>query len=180
MKIFAPSHSSQMVMALMGASIKDIESWGGQVVRAASREMTSLLLDRRIDMANLGISYNHPRIREMAAGITPVLLDIPADVARKTADAFGGKVCTFKKDEYKFIDRDISSVCVGAVIVANADMDEQLAYNIAKGIVTQIEQFKTAHRLIKKNTTPQSLAQGSAAPFHPGALRYYREAGLVK
>ncbi len=32
-----------------GISQDDIKKWGGQVVRAASREMTSLMLDRRLD-----------------------------------------------------------------------------------------------------------------------------------
>ena len=30
-----------------------------QVVRAASKEMTSLMLDRRIDAVVLGMAYNH-------------------------------------------------------------------------------------------------------------------------
>lgn len=171
---------SAMIMAEMGATVKDIESWGGQVVRAASREITSLMLDRRIDFANFGIAYRHPRVREIAKGITPVLLDVPRPVARKVADFMGGEVCTIKAKEYKFLDRDVTTVCVGTVILVNENMDERTAYNLTKGILKNIEKFKAAHRLLKKFVTPQMMAGPAVAPFHPGAAKYLREAGLLK
>ncbi len=174
------SDVSRVIMEELGATIKDIEDWGGQVVHAASREIVSLMLDRRIDLANFGIAYNHPRIREIAQGITPVLLDVPKAVAAKVAKQFGGEPCVFGKGEYKFSQQAINSVCIGAVIVASENMNEKQAYDITKALLTQIEKFKTAHRLIKKHTTPQSLAQPAIVPFHPGSARYLKEAGLLK
>lgn len=174
------SDVSRVVMEMMGASVDDIESWGGQVVYAASKEIVSLMLDRRIDLANFGIAYNHPRVREIAKGITPVLLDIPADVAASTAEKFGGEVCTVKAGEYEWSTTGMTSVCIGAVIIASPEMNEQTAYDVTKAMVEQIGEFKTkSHRLIEKTASPQSLATGSIYPHHPGAARYYREAGLA-
>lgn len=171
---------SEAVMAEMGASIKTIESWGGQVVRAASKEIVSLMLDRRIDVANFGIAFNHPRIREIAKGIKPVLLDIPAGVASKVSTQFGGAPCPLKPGEYKWSASGANSVCIGAVIVVNANMDNQTAYNLAKAMVEQIEEFKNkSHRLIKKNAAPKFMAVKAAAPFHPGAAKYFKEKGLM-
>ncbi|MEE8434181.1 MAG: TAXI family TRAP transporter solute-binding subunit [bacterium] len=174
------SDVSRIIMEKMGASIKDIESWGGQVVYAASKEIVSLMLDRRIDLANFGIAYRHPRIREIAKGITPILLNVPKSVVTDVARTFGGETCVFKKGEYKFSNQDINSVCIGAVIIANQNMDDKLAYNITKAIVSKIEKFKTAHRLIKKNTTPGSIALPAIVPHHQGSARYLRERGLLK
>ncbi len=170
---------SMMVMEEMGASREQIESWGGQVVQAASREITSLMLDRRIDFANFGIAFKHPRVREIAAGISPLLLDIPGPVAQRVAQRTGGEVCPIKAGEYEFLERDINSICIGMVIIASADLDADLAYAITKAMVERIEQFKTSHRLIARTATPQVLATPAIAPHHPGALRYYREAGLA-
>jgi len=173
------SDVSRVIMEQMGASVEDIESWGGQVVYAASKEIVSLMLDRRIDLANFGIAYNHPRVREIAKGISPVLLDIPQDVAAKTAAQFGGEVCTVKPGEYKFSSTGMSSVCVGALIIGSADMSEQIAYDVTKAMVEQIDEFKEkSHKLIKKTASPQSLSTGSIYPFHPGSAKYLREAGL--
>lgn len=174
------SDVSAMVMALMGATTDKIKSWGGQVVHAASKEMVSLYLDRRIDMVNFGIAYKHPRVREIAKGVTPVLLPIPDDVSAKVAKAFAGATCPIKPGDYKWAPAGSSSVCIGAVIVVNASMDNGTAYNLAKGMVEQIEEFKKkSHRLIAKNAKKKFMAVKAAAPFHPGAAKYFKEAGLM-
>jgi TRAP transporter TAXI family solute receptor len=168
------------IMSANGISQDDIKKWGGQVVRAASQEMTSLMLDRRLDGVVFGISINHPRIQEMANGLDLVMLPFDEASAKKITDQLGGKPCTIKSGEYKFLAADTSSVCVGMSVVARADMDEKLAYNITKGIVEQVDKYKAAHRLLQRAVTVESLTEKGQAPFHPGAERYLKEKGLLK
>jgi TRAP transporter TAXI family solute receptor len=167
------------VLSQNGISQDDIKAWGGQVVRAASQEQTSLMLDRRLDAIIFGISINHPRIQEMANGLELVMLPITEPTAQKIVDDLGGKTCTIKANEYKFLAADSASVCVGMSVVVRADMDEQLAYNITKGVVEQIDKYKAAHRLLQKVVTIESLTEKGQAPFHPGAEKYLREKRLV-
>jgi TRAP transporter TAXI family solute receptor len=150
-----------------------------QVVRAASKEMTSLMLDRRIDAIVLGIAYNHPVIREMENGIPLTMLDVGKTVATKVADEMGGQPCTIKANEHKFISEDKVSVCVGTVIVVNQSMPDEEAYKIVKGLLANIEAFKSAHRLLKKETTLKTVSEPSVAPWHPGAIKAFKEAGLM-
>ncbi len=141
--------------------------------------MTSLMLDRRLDVVVFGISFNHPRIREMANGIDLVMLPMTEATAKKVADELGAKACDFKASEYKFLAADSASVCVGMSVV-RADMSDQNAYNITKGVVENVEKFKAAHRLLKQVVTVQTLAEPGQAPFHPGAVKYLKEKGLMK
>jgi TRAP transporter TAXI family solute receptor len=149
-----------------------------QVVRAASKEQASLMLDRRIDAIVLGIAYNHPVIRQMENGIPLTMLDVGKEVATKVADEFGGQPCTIKASEHKFISEDKVSVCVGTVVVVNKSMSDQEAYNLTKGLLANLDDFKSAHRLLKKVTTPKTVAEPSVAPEHPGAAKAFKEAGL--
>jgi TRAP transporter TAXI family solute receptor len=167
-------------LAAVGATPDAIKSAGGQVVRAASREMTSLLLDRRIDVVVFGISYNHPSVREMASGIELVMLPMDRATAEKAAKEIGASPCAFKANEYKFLAADSSSVCVGMNVIVRADMDEKTAYDLTKGVFEQVDKFKASHRLLQQAVTPQTLAEPSGAPFHPGAAKYLREKGLLK
>jgi TRAP transporter TAXI family solute receptor len=167
-------------MAAYDFSLDDIKKWGGQVVRAASQEMTSLMLDRRLDVVSFGISINHPRIREMANGLELVMLPITEQVAKKVADNMGGKTCTIKANEYKFLSADSSSICVGLNTLVRADMDDKLAYNITKGIVENLDKYKAAHRLLAQAVTVESFTERGLVPYHPGAEKYYREKGLLK
>jgi TRAP transporter TAXI family solute receptor len=167
-------------MAALGISLDDIKKWGGQVVRAASQEMTSLMLDRRLDVVSFGISINHPRIQEMANGLQLVMLPIADATAKKVADDLGGQACVIKSGEYKFLAADSSSICVGMNVLVRADADDKLIYNVTKGITENIEQYKAAHRLLQKVVTLQSWSEKGLTPFHPAAERYYREKGLLK
>jgi len=150
-----------------------------QVVRAASKEMGSLMLDRRIDAVVLGIAYNHPVIREMENGIPLTMLDVGKKVSDKVADDFGGQTCTIKADEHKFISADKVSVCVGAVVVVHKSMPDAEAHDIVKGLLVNLDDFKSAHRLLKKATTPKTVAEPAIAPQHPGAVKAFKEAGLL-
>ena len=170
---------SETLLDAMGASAKAIESWGGQLVRAASKEMSSLYQDRRIDMMHYGVSFNHPSIQEAVKSVDSVFLDIPPGVARKVGEDFGGAACAIKAGEYKWAPEAHTTVCIGALIVVNEKMDDALAYNLAKAIVEQIETFKDrSHRAIKATLTPKVIATQGPAPFHPGAEKYYKEKGL--
>jgi TRAP transporter TAXI family solute receptor len=171
---------SLAVLAANGISLDDIKKWGGQVVRAASQEMTSLMLDRRLDVASFGISINHARIQEMEKGIELSMLTYDEATAKKVDDAMGASTCEIKANEYKFLTKDTFSNCVGLSLVVRADMDETLAYNITKGIFEHVDKYKGAHRLLQKVVTLQTLSAPGQAPFHPGAIKYLREKGLMK
>ncbi len=169
---------SEMLMDLQGATKKDIESWGGQVVHAASKEITSLMLDRRIDLGNFGIAFKHPRVREIAKGIPLIFLEIPESVAQKVVDKLGGEVCTIKPGEYEFLENGSKSICIGTLLIVSKDMDDQTAYNLTKAMFEKIEDFKTkSHRLIKATATFETLSQPGIVPFHPGAAKYMKEMG---
>jgi TRAP transporter TAXI family solute receptor len=163
------------IMEDSGIPIKSFK----QVVRAASKEMTSLMLDRRIDAIVLGIAYNHPVIRQMENGIPLTMLDVGKKVSDKVADDFGGQACTIKANEHKFISEDKTSVCVGTVVVVNKSMSDDEAYKIVKGLLANLEDFKSAHRLLKKETTPKTVAEPAVAPRHPGATKAFKDAGLL-
>lgn len=175
------SEISRVLMEEMGATIEDIESWGGSVTYSASKEIVSLMLDRRIDLANYGSAFNHPSVREIISGVETILLDIPDDVAKKVADRFAGDPCEFKPGEYANSPDGATSICIGTVIVVNPSMDDETAYNLAKAMVEQIEEFKEkSHRAIKASATPETIATPANYPFHPGAEKYFREKGLLK
>lgn len=64
-------------------------------------------------------------------------------------------------------------------LLVNADMDDELAYQIARIMVEHHEEF---HGLFagSEEITPEDPLANNVVPVHPGALRYYREAGLAE
>lgn len=167
------------ILEALGASIREIESWGGQVIRAATGEQTNLMTDRRLDLSNFGVSYNHASIRQMSNSIPLKMMDLTEPVAARVVANIGGKSCKFLKDEYDFLDTDATTVCTGTVLVASKDMDNDTAYALTKAMIENLDAFKSAHPQLAKVTTRESVAEGSVAPRHSGAERALREAGLL-
>jgi len=157
-----------------------IQKAGGQVIRAASAEQSSLMLDRRIDALIFGISYRHPRVLEIEKGEPIVMLPFDEATSKKVAEQWGGRVCEIKAGEYAFLNGSSFSVCMGLGLYVRDDADETQVYNFTKAMYEQIGAFHAAHRLLKQFVTAQTMAEAGLVPHHPGAARYLKEKGLLK
>jgi len=61
-------------------------------------------------------------------------------------------------------------------LVTRADMADELVYKIVKAVLSHTDEFAKYHAAGRQWTVKQSLASPSA-PFHNGAIRYYKEVG---
>lgn len=68
---------------------------------------------------------------------------------------------------------------VRATLVTTADMDEETVYQLTKSVFENFDSFKTLHFVFATLDKERMVSAGLIAPIHPGALRYFREAGLV-
>ena len=73
----------------------------------------------------------------------------------------------------------VKTVGMLATLVTSADTPDDVVYAVTKEVMTHLDQFRKLHPALA-NLTPESMLQGLTAPIHPGALKYYKEAGLVK
>ncbi len=82
---------------------------------------------------------------------------------------------------------DIKTFGVNAIFVASQNTPESVVYNITKGVFENFNNFKTLHPVFLsltkesmvagiRNTT---LTNGAFPPIHPGALKYFKESGLL-
>ncbi len=77
---------------------------------------------------------------------------------------------------YRGIDDQTGVVGVTNVLVASSALDEDTAYAIVKLMFDRKDELVAAHPEARHLEVPGS-ADASPAPFHPGAIRYYREHG---
>ncbi len=78
---------------------------------------------------------------------------------------------------YRGVAAPISVIGVANVLVVNRSMPEQLAYDITRVLFERQPTLATIHPEAR-HLSLQTAARGSPAPFHPGAIRYYREKGI--
>ena len=68
---------------------------------------------------------------------------------------------------------------VRATLVTTADEDEEAVYELTKAVFENFDSFKTLHFVFATLDKERMVYSGLTAPLHPGAIRYYREAGLL-
>ncbi len=73
----------------------------------------------------------------------------------------------------------VTTFGVKATVVASAKLDAETVYNVVKSVFDQLDSFKKMHPAFGDLDPASMVKDGLSAPLHEGALRYYREQGLM-
>jgi TRAP transporter TAXI family solute receptor len=80
---------------------------------------------------------------------------------------------------YRGQDTAITVVGVANVLVVNASMPEALAYDITRLLMEKRSELVAIHPEAR-HLAPATASAANPAPFHPGAVKFYREQGVWK
>lgn len=121
-------------------------------------------------------------IAELASasgGIDLIAIEGPqADALRKSNSFFAPDI--IPAGTYKGIPA-VKTLAVGAQWVTSDKVDANAVYAVTKALFSDAAQQSLAAGHAKgKWINKDNAVRGAGIPFHPGAERYYREAGLIK
>jgi len=74
----------------------------------------------------------------------------------------------------------VNSFGVKAELVTTSELDDAIVYEVVKAVFGTLDDFKTLHPVFSSLDRKRMVTEGLTVPLHPGALKYYREAGLIK
>jgi uncharacterized protein len=77
---------------------------------------------------------------------------------------------------YRGIDYEVTTVCAGNFLVCHENMDEKVVYSVLKALFDHKPELETIHKVAKDLTLDAAIV-GSPFPFHPGAVKFYKERG---
>jgi hypothetical protein len=80
---------------------------------------------------------------------------------------------------YRGLDREVATIGVTNLLVASSSLDDELVYKITKAMFEGKNALVAGHPEARHLAPPSSI-DASAAAFHPGALRYYKETGAIR
>jgi TRAP transporter TAXI family solute receptor len=79
---------------------------------------------------------------------------------------------------YQGVPDAVPVVGVANILVVNASMPEPLAYDITRLLFERQPELAAIHPEAR-HLAPATAVKGSPASFHPGAMRWYRESGVM-
>lgn len=74
---------------------------------------------------------------------------------------------------------DVRTFGVAATFVASANAPDESIYRIVKSVFENFEAFKALHPAFKSLDKTEMITLGLSAPLHRGAVKYFKEAGLM-
>jgi len=141
-------------------------------------ESVELMKNRQIDVtlqsAGLGVSA----LRDLATSVDIVVVPIPADVVKKTNDP-AYLPATIPANTYRGQTTDAPSAAVQNYLVTHEGVSDDVVYGMTKALWTNLDALAAAHSAAKA-IDPKHALEGMPVPLHPGAEKYYKEAGLIK
>jgi TRAP transporter TAXI family solute receptor len=83
----------------------------------------------------------------------------------------------FPAETYRGLAGPVATVAVMAMLVARADLPDDLVYNLTKALWENLDRMRAAHARGRDLDLTKAL-EGMPIAVHPGAERYYREKGV--
>lgn len=115
-------------------------------------------------------------------GVSLALVEIPDEVINAFTQKFPGVAAkgVIPKSVYS-TEKDTQTLAFWNMFVCHKDMPEDLAYLITKTIFQHIDILQASVKAAKDTNLQNALLYyGGSIPYHPGALRYYKEVGILK
>ena len=123
-----------------------------------------MLQDGRIDGFFYTVGHPNGNIKEATAG------------KRKTRIV---SITMAQYPEAANANEKVTTVGMLATFVTSAKVPDDVVYAITKEVFENLDEFKKLHPALE-GLTRETMLEGLTAPIHPGALKYYKEAGLMK
>ena len=138
------------------------------------------LCDGKIDAYGYVGGIPAASVAEAIARCDAKVIDLNSTVERKLVDdnpyyAFA----TIPKGTYKTTDSDVITFGVMATFVTSTDVPKEVVYEVTRAVFENLDDFKNLHPSFANLDPKKMVKDALSAPLHAGAIKYYREKGLM-
>ncbi len=153
-----------------------------KIVYLPSRGAVDALKTGQIDAAMEIAAIPTPSITELSLTHAVTIVRFAPGYQDKLVKAMPKYLpMTIPAGTYKGIDEDIQTVGMAALWACRVDLSEDLIYKLVKAIYSPagLEYLGKVHPAAK-GIKLENAAKWAPIPFHPGAEKFFREAGVMK
>ncbi|WP_440996521.1 TAXI family TRAP transporter solute-binding subunit [Arhodomonas sp. SL1] len=167
----------EVVMEAMGWSMDDFSL----ASELKASEMSSALCDNNIDSFVYVVGHPSGAIEESATACDSRLVNVENDAVQGLVDDNPYySFATIPGGMYRGTDEDVTTFGVRATFVSSTDTSEDAVYTLVKAVFENFDQFTSLHPAFQILEKQEMVQASLTAPLHPGAEKYYKEAGLLE
>ncbi|MBI4182777.1 MAG: TAXI family TRAP transporter solute-binding subunit [Proteobacteria bacterium] len=165
----------RMMLATYGMSEDNLSI----VMRGGAGQAMAAVQDRRADFFLQAGPYPSSATSQLAATRPVTLLSVDEAHFKELLKLNGGFTReTVRGGAYRGQDADFPGVFFAVFTIANETMPDDHAYWVVKTIVQHLGEVQKFHKMME-GLSAKGMANFAGAPMHPGAVRYYKEAGAL-
>ncbi len=166
----------EVVMAALGWTKADFKL----ASELKPAEQSKALCDNKIDAIIYTVGHPSGSIKEATTSCDSVLVTVDGPAIDKLVADYGYyRTATIPGGMYRGTDMDTKTFGVGATFVTSTRVPEKVIYEVVKAVFENFKDFKRLHPAFSVLKKEEMIKDGLSAPLHEGAVRYYKEAGLM-
>ena len=165
--------NARAIFAAAGLDEKDFGRIDHLAFKDSTLAMNKKQLDATLQSAGLGVVS----IKELSAATDITMVPVPKNVVEKMGAPFVPGIIPAKT--YFGQEEDIPTASVMNYLVTSSAVSDELAYQLTRLVYDSLPKLSVAH-FVGAEIKRDKAAEGSPAPLHPGAIRFYKEVALLK
>ncbi len=165
--------NSRAILAAAGLSYKDL----GKIEYLPFAESVDLMKNRQLNATLQSAGLGVASLKDSSTSSEITVVSVPKEVVDKIGPPF--VAVNIPANTYNGQDKDVPTAAVVNYLVTSSAVSDDLAYQMTKLIFESLPELANSH-VAGKEIKLETAATGSPVPLHPGAIRYYKEKGLIK
>jgi uncharacterized protein len=163
-----------------GIKEADVTSRGGSLFRGNSNNGLEAMRDGKIDVFINGGFIPTAQLTDLARGRQLAWISASPEKIKAAAAMWAYDPITLPKSAYPFLTQDELTITQWAAVVAGNHVKDETVYKFMKALFENKETVRAIHPSMAAFETKTVMRNPTPVPYHPGAAKYYREAGLLK
>jgi len=172
----------RQVLTLLGSSKEDMAKKGGHVEATERSGAAETIRDGQAHGWAHVVTKGHPAATQIVTVNEMVMLPLPENVIKGMVEKYGWASAEIPANTFKGQTSPVRTVKAVSNILISADVPADIAYTVTKAIMENADKLPKIHAALG-DFDPMKAAEPALngnCPLHPGAVKYYREAGLLK
>jgi TRAP transporter TAXI family solute receptor len=164
------------VLKLNGMSYQSLSKTNFQ---AAYNDAVSMMKDGHVQVFTLGTTAPASAVMDLASARDVKLVPVDDGTMNKLKQMNPGyNKLIIKAGTYPKQDRDVPVIGYSTHIVAACDLPENTVYQMTKTMAANVDSMAAVVKAID-GIKPKDMALDIGVPFHKGAVKFYKEAGVM-
>jgi uncharacterized protein len=173
------THLAESLMTAAGMPPEKFKADGGTISYLSITDRAKALQDRNLDAIFMPCQVNYPDLMVVQQAVGLRIIGFEEALLKKAMEMIPGTISApIPKGLYGIVEEEIASVGFNQQMIVRDDLSEELVYRLTKLWWERVKEIEEIAPTFDPSD-PKRALEGATIPVHPGALRYYREIGVV-